>query len=73
MPSDPPLPTPVVRSPCKANTMGFLFTRTTPGPRSVPPRGTVRRALALAILLAFAPTTFAEAPPPGADVASIHA
>lgn len=53
--------------------MGFLFTRSTPGHRSVRPRGTVRRALALAILLAFAPATFAQAPPPGADVASIRA
>lgn len=52
--------------------MGFLFTRATPGPRSVQPRGPVRRALALATLLAFAPATFAQAPPPGADVASIR-
>lgn len=51
--------------------MGFPFTRSTLGRR--PLRAFVLRALALATLLAFAPATFAEAPLPGADVASVRA
>lgn len=53
--------------------MGFPFIRSTLAPRAGQPRRIALQALALATLLAFAPPTFAEAPPPGADVASIRA
>ena len=53
--------------------MVFPFTRSTLGRRPLRPLSFVLRALALATLLAFAPATFAEAPLPGADVASVRA
>ncbi len=48
------------------------YTRSTPEHRPSPVRGAALRAMALSILLAFAPATFAQSPLPGADVASIR-
>lgn len=73
VPSDPLLRARMVRSPCKANTMGFLFPRSTWGLRPILARRVMLRALALAALLVCMPAAEAETAVPGADVASIRA